>query len=100
MLQSPATFLKICNLLCQCKGRLITEIEAVKYLNDNLLLKSVIGPYLGLEVTKTSLFLFQHAAQPWEHDDLSNARSSVRSLDFVFEKEKRAFPPRRPSSSR
>jgi uncharacterized protein with NAD-binding domain and iron-sulfur cluster len=58
VIQSPSIFLKICDLMCECKERLITEhdeIEAATYFNNNTFMRTLIGPYLGLEVTKTSL---------------------------------------------
>jgi len=85
MTQSPSVFLKICDLACQCKGRLLSEydeIEAVAFFDNNTFLRTLIGPYLGLEVTKTSLsgllkFMFSMAGTTGWH-------TTMPSYEAVF----------------
>jgi hypothetical protein len=52
------TTIKLVHVITMCKERVITEyddINALKYFNNNLIIKSIIGPFLGLDAERVSL---------------------------------------------
>jgi len=80
---------KFMNLLVECKQRLITEydISADEYFEHNNYLRTMIGPYFGLESTKVSLsgfakFLFSLQKSRFSYD---NKVSRLPTSQALFE---------------
>ena len=79
---------KYFNFLFECKTRKITEydfVNAYEYFNKNNFIKLLLGPYAGLEATKTSLSSIWKNTYSLYNSDISlNAPKSKRKIKVGF----------------